>query len=336
MDYITHYSTGWRWERKMQEKEEVQQLEAAQKRHTDSERRASETRLPQLETRRLSNSGFNSNVQHSIDRQHPTSNTVELDSVPVYHQNRAQEPPTPPASITEPEYNDMSNGPQTNLSHWLQAQIQARDRDIEKLETELQSTKTETLRLRAERDEYERAHIQAIRNSNQQEAGQLRQHVDQLAECLNVAKAREKELEADLDKAMSEKQELRRKLHRTEEERSDREHDLERLRATTGREARHESTLEDTHSMPVTGLSAGGHGDNLGIQGGIQGTVGSQAGREASASESHSIPRSGPSARTSATQTSKKKFALSVPRGKKKDYGTAFFVVESLRRPGHS
>ncbi|KAL8934874.1 MAG: hypothetical protein Q9211_005003 [Gyalolechia sp. 1 TL-2023] len=320
MNYLNNYATGRRWEQRMQEEEEVRRSEAAHRRIADLERRASEIR-PQLETR-FSGSGFNINVQHNLDHQRPIA---ELDSRPGHYSNRVQQPPTHPASTAELECHDTRYEPRGSLSHQFHAHIQVQDRRIERLESELQHTKSETLRFRAERDENERARIQAIRSNDHQQASQLKQQVDQLIECLDAAKVREKALEADLDKAMSEKRELKRRLQRKEEETSDLERGLERLRDTTSREAQQESTFVDPHSMPTTGLSAGGQGDKLGGRGGIRSTPGS--GREAPASESRTISTSTsrPSARTSATP-GKKKYALSVPRGQKRDYGPAFLV----------
>ncbi|KAL8942559.1 MAG: hypothetical protein Q9216_001603 [Gyalolechia sp. 2 TL-2023] len=320
MDYLTRFSTGQRWQQMMQEEEEARRIEVEQRRYAESERRAGETRLPQLETR-LSNSSWNPNVQHNPGRQPSSSMIAELDSAPRHDDNRMQLPPTPPESSTERDCGDARYRSQESLSHHLHAQVQEQSLRIGRLETELQSTKSETLRIRAERDRYEREHIQAIRTSNQQEARRLRQQVDQLAECLNEVKARERELEADLDAAMTEKRELRRKLQRAEDERSDLEHDLERLRATTGSGVRHGSDPDHTYDMPATEISAGGQGNEPAGQEGVQGTVGR---RRASAGESRSVSIS------RATQKSRETWALSVPRGQRRDYGTAY-LVKSVR-----
>lgn len=316
MDYMQNYTTGRRWERIRQEDAEIQRFEAEQRRHEESERRASETRLPQLAPRL---SGLNPifAVQHDMNRQHPaTSYIAELDATPGHPNNRMQQPPTPPASATECEYKEASIGPQANTDHQLHAQIQAKNFRIEELEAELQSVRSETLSLRAERDKYEKEHIQAILNSYQQEAIELRHQIDQLAEYLNEAKAREQKLEADLDTANSEKRELRRRLRRTEEEKSDMEHDLERVRTTTNRESRQDPTSSDAWRMLVTELLTGDQGDGSGGQENVQSPVENQAGREASQNGGRSVPTS--------RRSGRRLSAISVPRGYRRECGPVF------------
>ncbi|KAI4187651.1 MAG: hypothetical protein L6R41_002676 [Letrouitia leprolyta] len=311
-----NYPTGCRWERRNKEVAETQRIEAEQRRQAEWERRTSEIRLPQLETR-LSGSGLSFNVQHDLDHQRPTTNYIsELDATPGHSSNRTQQPPTPLAPATEQNHRRMDNEPQASLSQQLQDQIQEQGCRIKELETELQRVKSETVGLRAQRDRYEKEHIQAILNNNKQEAKELRQQVDQLAECLNEAKSREQKLEADLDEAMSEKQELRSRLRRTEEEKSDLEYDLERLRTTTTRENRPEpATNDDAWKLLVTELLASDQGDNCGSHGDVKSSTENQAGREAPPNVNRSVTTSRRSGRLS---------AISVPRGYRRECGPVF------------
>ena len=243
MDDPSNLPLSKRFERKITEEIRSKQadIEARKSEAAEDRRRHDLQTISGLELTTIRRS---SNKEETGSQSTQRRNAKNQSDLPELDTRHTAPLPVKPGSLPSPPLSGISQVPpskpesrytrprsESELISQLQAELSHQQNYSERLEKDLASTKHRLERLRAEYDEAEQEHLEAIRQNDKEPTANLDERVSQLARMVEDARKRVRELENEVDEGRSRVRDLRDQLDEARREKVGLMHEIQILKS---------------------------------------------------------------------------------------------------------